>query len=132
MRLGTGVDTTPIISTVGSLHAPSVSPVGYKGQMKITPQGDQLAVARYSEVASDSSSTVELFNFDTATGMVSANPQTPFIVDSGEGKYYGVEFVPGSKLYATVMNPPKLLQFDISGNGPTNKAGYSAQPDHAR
>ena len=116
-----GVDADPIISTVGSLHAPSVSPVGYKGQMKITPQGDQLAVARYSEVAGDSSSTVELFNFDTATGMVSANPQTPFIVDSGEGKYYGVEFVPGSKLYATVMNPPKLLQFDISGNGPTNK-----------
>ena len=121
VRLGTGVDIMPIISTVGSLHAPSVSPVGYKGQMKITPQGDQLALARYSEVAGDSSSTVELFNFDTATGMVSANPQTPFVVDSGEGKYYGVEFVPSSKLYATVMNPPKLLQFDISGQGPTNK-----------
>ena len=52
---------------------------------------------------------------------MSANPQTPYVIDSGEGKYYGVEFVPSSKLYATVMNPPKLLQFDISGNGPTNK-----------
>ena len=116
-----GVDADPIISTVGSLHAPSASPVGYKGQMKITPQGDQLALARYSEVAGDSSSTVELFSFDTGTGQVSTNPQTPYVVDSGEGKYYGVEFVPGSKLYATVMNPPKLLQFDISGQGPTNK-----------
>jgi len=116
-----GVIDEPIISTVGSLHAPSVSLVGYKGQMKITPQGDQLALARYSEVVGDSSSTVELFGFDTGTGQVSVNPQTPYVVDSGEGKYYGVEFVPGSKLYATVMNPPKLLQFDISGQGPTNK-----------
>ncbi|UOR05182.1 gliding motility-associated C-terminal domain-containing protein [Hymenobacter aerilatus] len=116
-----GVDATPIISTVGSLHAPSESPVGYKGQMKITPDGGQLALARYSEVVGDSSSTVELFNFDTGTGQVSANPQTPFIIDSGEGKYYGIEFVPGSKLYATVMNPPKLLQFNISGQGPLNR-----------
>ncbi|OGX91062.1 gliding motility-associated C-terminal domain-containing protein [Hymenobacter coccineus] len=117
----TGVDTIPIISRVGSLHAPSASPVGYRGQMKVTPDGQRLAVARYSEVLGDSSSTVELFSFDTNTGMVSANPQTPYVVDKGEGKYYGVEFSAGSYLYATVMNPPKLLQFDISGQGPVNK-----------
>jgi gliding motility-associated-like protein len=117
----TGVDRTPIISTVGSLHAASVSPMGYRGQMKVTPDGQRLAVARYSEVVGDSSSTVELFSFDTSTGQVSANPQQPYIVDSGEGKYYGVDFSAGSKLYATVMNPPKLLQFNISGNGPVNK-----------
>jgi len=111
----------PVISAVGSLHAPSVSPMGYRGQMKVTPDGQRLAVARYSEVVGDSSSTVELFGFDTSTGQVSANPQVPYIVDSGEGKYYGVDFSAGSKLYATVMNPPKLLQFDISGNGPRNK-----------
>jgi hypothetical protein len=121
VRPGTGVDPTPIISTVGSLHAASVSPMGYRGQMKVTPDGQRLAVARYSEVLGDSSSTVELFSFDTSTGQVSANPQRPYIVDSGEGKYYGVDFSAGSKLYATVMNPPKLLQFDISGNGPLNK-----------
>ncbi len=117
----TGVDPTPIISTVGSLHAASESPLGYRGQMKVTPDGQRLAVARYSEVVGDSSSTVELFSFDTSTGQVSANPQVPYIVDSGEGKYYGVDFSAGSKLYATVMNPPKLLQFDISGTGPVNK-----------
>ncbi|MGI4884562.1 MAG: gliding motility-associated C-terminal domain-containing protein [Janthinobacterium lividum] len=117
----TGVDPTPIISTVGSLHAASVAPMGYRGQMKVTPDGQRLAVARYSEVLGDSSSTVELFSFDTSTGTVSANPQTPYIVDHGEGKYYGVDFSAGSKLYATVMNPPKLLQFNISGTGPVNK-----------
>ncbi|TDN38315.1 T9SS type B sorting domain-containing protein [Hymenobacter sp. UV11] len=121
VRLGTGVDPTPIISTVGSLHAPSVAALGYKGQMKVTPNGQQLALARYSEVLGDSSSTVELFGFDTGTGKVSANPQVPYVVDKGEGKYYGVGFSPGSYLYATVMNPPKLLQYDISGNGPVTK-----------
>ncbi|OGX84299.1 hypothetical protein BEN47_02740 [Hymenobacter lapidarius] len=121
VRLTTGVDTIPIISTVGSLHAPSVAALGYKGQMKVTPDGKRLALARYSEVLGDSSSTVELFGFNTGTGQVSANPQVPFIVDRGEGKYYGVGFSPGSYLYATVRNPPKLLQFDISGNGPVTK-----------
>ncbi|RZK62617.1 MAG: PKD domain-containing protein, partial [Hymenobacter sp.] len=111
----------PVISAVGSLHAPSVSPLGYRGQMKVTPDGQRLALVRYSEVLGDSSSTVELFGFDTSTGQVSVNPQVPYIVDSGEGKYYGVDFSAGSKLYATVMNPPKLLQFNISGQGPVNK-----------
>jgi gliding motility-associated-like protein len=119
--MGPVVIDAPVISAVGSLHAPSVSPVGYRGQMKVTPDGQRLAVARYSEILGDSSSTVELFGFDTSTGQVSANPQQPFVIDSGEGKYYGVDFSSGGKLYATVMNPPKLLQFDISGSGPLNK-----------
>ncbi|RPD47085.1 PKD domain-containing protein [Hymenobacter sediminis] len=111
----------PIISAIGSLHAPSVAPLGYKGQMRVTPEGKRLALARYSEVVGDSSSTVELFGFDNGTGQVSADPQVPYIVDSGAGKYYGVSFSPGSYLYATVRNPPKLLQFDISGRGPVTK-----------
>ncbi|SFQ48634.1 PKD domain-containing protein [Hymenobacter arizonensis] len=119
--VGPVVIDVPIISTVGSLHAPSVAALGYKGQMKVTPDGQRLALARYSEAVGDSSSTVELFGFDTGTGNVSVNPQVPFVVDSGEGKYYGVSFSPGSYLYATVRNAPKLLQFDISGTGPVNR-----------
>ncbi|SFQ53137.1 gliding motility-associated C-terminal domain-containing protein [Hymenobacter arizonensis] len=117
----TGVDSTPIISEVGSLHAPSVAALGYKGQMKVTPDGQRLALARYSEAVGDSSSTVELFGFNTGTGAVTVNPQVPFIVDSGQGKYYGVSFSPGSYLYATVNNPPKLLQFNLRGPGPVTK-----------
>ncbi|MBX0293061.1 gliding motility-associated C-terminal domain-containing protein [Hymenobacter sp. HSC-4F20] len=119
--VGPVVIDAPILSTVGSLHAPSVAALGYKGQMKVTPDGQRLALARYSEVVGDASSTVELFGFDTNTGQVSVNPQVPFVVDSGAGKYYGVGFSPGSYLYATVRNPAKLLQFDISGNGPVTK-----------
>ena len=112
----------PVVTPVGSVHALSpTNTQGYRGQMKITPDGQRLALARYSEAVGDSSSTVELFGFDTGTGKVSVNPQVPYVVDKGEGKYYGVEFSAGSKLYATVMNPPKVLQFNISGTGPVNK-----------
>ncbi|NVO29625.1 T9SS type B sorting domain-containing protein [Hymenobacter lapidiphilus] len=128
--LGTGpvnIDA-PIPSAVGALHAPSVSPVGYRGQMKVTPDGQQLALARYSDVTTDSSSTVELFSFDTGTGAVS----NPRIIDADQGGYYGVAFSPGrSRLYATVLGAaprlPQLLQFDIStigtgaGNGPVGR-----------
>jgi gliding motility-associated-like protein len=105
-----GVQTTPIISTVGRLHSDATTQ-GYRGQMKVSPDGEQLAVARFSTTLADSSSTVELFAFDAATGIVS-NPRT---LDSGAGGYYGVEFSPGrSRLYATVTSPPQLLQFDLS------------------
>ncbi len=124
--MGRTVIDPPVISVVGSLHAPSVSPEGYRGQMKVTPDGQQLALARYSAVAGDSTSSVELFSFDTGTGQV-GNPK---IIDSKEGGYYGVEFSPGrSRLYATVLGAaprlPQLLQFDISnigsGTGPVGR-----------
>ncbi|MGI4870364.1 MAG: gliding motility-associated C-terminal domain-containing protein [Janthinobacterium lividum] len=107
----TGVQTTPVISTIGALHAPSASAQGYRGQMKVSPDGQQLAVARFSTVLADSSSTVELFAFDATTGVVSARRA----IDSGAGRYYGVEFSPSrAYLYATVMTPPQLLQFDLN------------------
>ncbi|MCA8829860.1 T9SS type B sorting domain-containing protein [Hymenobacter pini] len=111
----------PITSTVGSLHAATVAALGYKGQMTITPEGKRLALARYSEAVGDTTSTVELFAFDTGTGQVSVDPRVPFVVDRGAGKYYGVSFSSGNYLYATVRNPAKLLQFDISGTGPVTK-----------
>ncbi|HEX8429557.1 gliding motility-associated C-terminal domain-containing protein [Hymenobacter sp.] len=115
-----GVQPTPVISRVGSAHTSSLSAQGYRGQMKVSPDGEQLAVARFSEVAADSASnSVELFAFDAATGVVS----NPRIIDRGAGRYYGVEFSPGrSRLYATVLSPPQLLQFDLSApNVPASK-----------
>ena len=108
--------------------------------MKVTPDGEQLAVARYSETLGDSSSTVELFAFDAETGIVS-NPQ---VVDQGAGRYYGVEFSPSRNyLYATVRSPAQLLQFDLSAtdipaskqddspprNPPLNLGSMQAAPD---
>ena len=106
-----GVNPTPVISTIGALHAPSASAQGYRGQLKVSPDGQQLAVARYSETLADSSSTVELFSFDASTGKVSGRK----VVDSGAGRYYGVEFSASrSHLYATVQTAPQLLQFDLT------------------
>lgn len=106
-----GVQLDPVISAVGRLHAPGVGNEGYRGQMKVSPNGEQLAVARYSATPGDTTSTVELFAFDAATGKVS----NPRVLDKGVGGYYGVEFSPGrTRLYATVMSPPQLLQFDLT------------------
>ncbi|MBT2559014.1 gliding motility-associated C-terminal domain-containing protein [Hymenobacter sp. ISL-91] len=131
--MGTGPVTIdpPILSTIGALHAPSpTNTQGYRGQMKITPDGQQLAVARFSEVAlaGDSTGTVELFSFDKGSGTVSNRKA----IDADQGGYYGVAFSPGrSRLYATVLGAaprlPQLLQFDIStigtgaGNGPVGR-----------
>ncbi|RZK24249.1 MAG: PKD domain-containing protein, partial [Hymenobacter sp.] len=114
----TGVQTTPVISTIGAVHS-SATTQGYRGQMKVSPDGSQLAVARYSTVLGDSSSTIELFAFDAATGMVSGRKA----IDAKAGRYYGVEFSPSrSRLYATVMSPPQLLQYDLSAtNIPASK-----------
>jgi len=110
-----GVQPTPVVSTLGFKHTPSIAAQGYRGQMKVSPEGQQLAVARFSETLADSSSSVELFAFDAGTGQVSGRK----VLDTGAGRYYGVEFLSG-RLFATVQNPPQLLQFDLNA---TNIAG---------
>ncbi|SFP73389.1 gliding motility-associated C-terminal domain-containing protein [Hymenobacter arizonensis] len=103
----TGVNP-PVISPIGARHA---GPQGYRGQMTASRDGERLAVARYSETPGDNSSSVELFAFNAATGMVSDRR----LIDSGAGRYYGVAFsLSRSRLFATVMNPPRLLQFDLT------------------
>ncbi|MFC7668352.1 hypothetical protein ACFQT0_13920 [Hymenobacter humi] len=120
----TGVDNIPVVSTIGALHAPSAAAQGYRGQMKASLDGERLAVARFSETPGDSNnSTVELFDFDAATGKVSNRR----VIESGAGPYYGVEFsFSRSRLYATVLatalSPTQLLQFDLNvGNVPASK-----------
>jgi gliding motility-associated-like protein len=115
----TGVVPTPVVSQVGPLHAPSVAQLAFNGQMKASPDGRQLAVARFNDGAVPENGTVELYAFDAATGVVS-NPRT---LDSGGGQYYGVEFSPGlNNLYATILSPPQLLQFDLTATDiPTSK-----------
>lgn len=77
----TGVSPIPVVSTVGSQ-------TGYfniTGQIKISPSGNKLAVARGGEV--------QLFNFNNQTGIVSS----PMTLDN-EVSSYGVEFSPNGNL----------------------------------
>lgn len=79
-----GVNPVPIVSAVGSQ-------TGYfniAGQIKISPNGNRLAVARGGEV--------QLFDFNSDTGIIT-NPRT---INNGSVNSYGIEFsTNGNLLY---------------------------------
>jgi PKD repeat protein len=97
-----------ILLTSAGLSSPSTSSAGITanyifGQMKISPNGKKLACIT-------SSTTVDLFDFDNTSGMVS-NHQT---LSNNILWPYGVEFsADGSKLYATGVQDGSLIQFDV-------------------
>lgn len=109
----TGVNNLPVVSTSGSLHEGiTANAIGY---LKMSPNGEKLALAvTYAQ------SFVEIFDFDTSTGLVS-NPiliENIFYADTGA---YGLEFSPNSNiLYVTDISfeqqNSKIHQFDISLN----------------
>ncbi|WP_298512086.1 gliding motility-associated C-terminal domain-containing protein [uncultured Kordia sp.] len=105
-----GVNTSPVISTLGSTH---VNPFGY---LKISPNGKKIvsAIAR----ASIDVSYMEIFDFDTATGIISNPIQIGDIFHNDYGGAYGVDFSPNSQLlYVSDFNlfgMSKMYQFDLS------------------
>lgn len=112
-----GLNTTPVTSHVGLVHqeVPDDTPgTGAFGCMKFSPQGDKLAVA------ATRSRFLQLFDFDSRTGVVS-NPVT---IENGYWRFYSVEFSPdGTKLYATVEGwswgePGFIVQYDLSSGDP--------------
>ncbi|KGO94910.1 T9SS C-terminal target domain-containing protein [Flavobacterium subsaxonicum] len=119
----TGVSTTPVISSVGTVYDNYFIPVGLleennlTGCLKASPDGTKLA----SAIGYNSSMFVttplltkglELLDFDAATGVVS-NAQMISTLKS-----YGVEFSPNSQvLYAsstTSLNPNQIYQYDVT------------------
>ena len=105
----TGVSTTPVVSTTGlPFHQFTV------GQMKISPDGTKIALVRSNGGAEN---VMEVFNFDTATGTVSA----PIITldrhyTSLWSGLHGLEFSPNSRfLYvAQTSGPSMLYQYDLA------------------
>ncbi|PKQ68647.1 hypothetical protein BZG01_02710 [Labilibaculum manganireducens] len=99
----TGI-STPVISTVGVRHnSDRKSAIGY---MKTSPGGSKLAVAIYTQ------DRAELFDFNTASGVVS-NP----IQLNNYSTPYGIEFSPsGEFLYLSSFLGGNLYQFNISSN----------------
>ena len=96
--------STPVISTVGVRHnSDRKSAIGY---MKTSPDGSKLAVAVYTQ------DRAELFDFNTASGVVS-NP----IQLNNYSTPYGIEFSPsGEFLYLSSFLGGNLYQFNISSN----------------
>lgn len=101
-----GLNTAAVVSSAGAVHS---VPQGSRGQMKISPAGNKVAAALCSP------STLDLLDFDPATGLVS----NPVNLANYFGATYGCEFSPdGSKLYGTplLQNPPTIVgivQWDL-------------------
>jgi len=94
----TGINLTPVTSTLGATQGNGA------GHMKVNRQFNKLAMGNFF------SQSIELFDFDNATGLLS-NFQTWAFQNPGI-LVYGVEFSPnGSKLYASDLNG--LYQYDL-------------------
>ncbi|MCB0713051.1 MAG: T9SS type A sorting domain-containing protein [Ignavibacteriae bacterium] len=95
-----------VITSIGITY-PSAADI--QGTFQMSSDGRLLAVT------SPQPKTVELFNFDNSTGVIS-NQQ---LIGQGDLSYYGQEFSPdNSKLYVNTLpqgtNPADLFQFDLS------------------
>ncbi|MBO3116204.1 T9SS type B sorting domain-containing protein [Winogradskyella sp. DF17] len=116
-----GVNTTPVISTVG----PYIPYEGYRrnalGYLKASPDGSKLLVAHYGEsqtLAGDAGGSVWLFDFNNDTGEVT-NASELYSAQNNNSPY-GVEFsAENRKAYATIGIGPsgngasQILQWDL-------------------
>ncbi len=110
-----GVDDSPIISTVGTTHSGGTdnNSNNERGYMKASSNGSKIALALPID------GIVELLNFNKATGLLS----NPITSDAGAFLYCsGVEFSPdNSKLYITTTplnDLSYLYQFDVTNSQP--------------
>lgn len=104
----TGLQTTPVISTVGEvLNVHSDMPFG---AMKVSPDGKQLCQTHFPQLDGNiPENFFQLFNFDNSTGVLS-NPKK--IIIPG-GRYYAPEYSPDSKLlYVTKAQDNNIDQFE--------------------
>lgn len=98
-----GINATPVVSPTGSNIC--CDPAGYNtlGQMKIASNGKKLGMVTMVDAL------IELFDFDTSTGVIS----NPVSFSNGDISIYGFEFSPNANLIY-VTNDSHLWQFDIS------------------
>ena len=104
----TGLNTTPVVSTIGSTHAGgTLGTYNAMGQISASSQGNKIIAAIYDL------QQYELFDFDNNTGSLSN-----LISISGYPTAWGAEFSPdGTKLYTTCwQGSSSVHQFDLSSN----------------
>ncbi|NJL13763.1 MAG: PKD domain-containing protein [Microscillaceae bacterium] len=119
-----GVNASPVISNFGTPigKAAGSNQVFAGGQMKVSPNGHQLALAARAALTptGGNSQVVELFDFDNFTGEVS-NPLTLSSTASPNNALfnpYGIEFSPdGTKLYVTAIFDG-IYQYDLQAGSP--------------
>ena len=105
-----GIEPTSVVSRVGAKHGLSVNPAGAmdsedaKGQMKLSPSGEKLALTLYQ------SKIVELFNFDNAVGVIT---EIARLSGFSEAPLYGVEFSSSSRFIYIGQVDKFVYQFDL-------------------
>ena len=105
-----GVNTVPVISSVGISHLSSAGGGEYHGTMKISPDGQWVVTCIFA------SGTVQLFKFNNETGQVTE----PLTITSGNTIFpFGSEFSADSKKLfysrkaSNASNPLGVHQFDL-------------------
>jgi gliding motility-associated-like protein len=103
----TGLDTTPVISSIGTNHTGYID--NARGQMKFSASGCKISCAI------ESSAIADLFDFDNKTGRVTNFIRINLLIRTTY-RIYGVEFSPNERfLYVTGIEMPAILfQIDIS------------------
>lgn len=98
-----GVSKTPVSSKIGAVHQGGI--LNTQGYMKSNPDGSNLALAL------EESDTIEIFDFDNATGLVSQ----PISIKAKSKSYvYGVEFsANGSILYYSAAGVGEIYQINL-------------------
>lgn len=119
-----GVDTTPVISTVG----PNIPIEGYRrnalGYIKAAPDASKILVAHYGEASvtgGNAAGSVYLFDFDNESGIISNSVE--LYGTQNNDSPYGVEFsAENKKAYATIGLGPagngasQVVQWDLESN----------------
>lgn len=96
----------PVISNTGIFYGSAWN--DFTGNLKISPDGSKITVSNTK------AGILELFDFNSATGVVSNQIQ---IKNNTVTSVLGIEFSPtGKYLYASSSVNPKLFQFDISNH----------------
>ncbi|MBK7246570.1 MAG: hypothetical protein IPI05_02750 [Flavobacteriales bacterium] len=140
---GTGLDPDPVTSQVGTTYLPSTFPkdnLDRRGQMTFSLQGDRLGVVK-NDVSIDTSK-IELFNFDTGTGVIQFwteigmalgidNDGTPFPAIYSRAK--GLNFDnSGQFLYINLLDTVEpfvdegIVQLDLTATPPDSLWSQSA------
>jgi hypothetical protein len=109
---GAGINMTPVISNVGTVHVQDMYNQNSIGQLKASPDGCKLALAI------SGLNIIELFNFNNLTGGISS-PTTFNSPDYSTA--YGIEFSPdGSKLYVGIEFSRNIYQFNLNAGNSTS------------
>lgn len=101
-----GINATPVISSTGTYVGGALEDRTI-GQIKISPDGTKLAVARAQGL-----SEVQLFDFNASIGTVS-NPLTLIDINPDTEQVYGVEFSPNSKVLYISITGNAVFQFNL-------------------